>query len=36
MGNPFAPSEANIFFGKLEEKIYKGTDNKISNPLRYK
>jgi hypothetical protein len=25
--NPFAPSEANLFLGKLEEKVY--------NPLRY-
>jgi hypothetical protein len=36
MGNPFfAPSEANIFLGKLEEKIYKGTTNKPDTPLRY-
>jgi hypothetical protein len=35
MGNPFAPSEAYLFLGKLEEKIYKGTDNKPTNPLRY-
>jgi hypothetical protein len=31
MGNPFAPSEANLFLGKLEER----TDNKPVNPLRY-
>jgi hypothetical protein len=35
MGNPFAPSEANLFLGKLEEKIYAGTTNKPINPLRY-
>jgi hypothetical protein len=35
MGNPFAPSEANLFLGKLEEKVYKGTNNKPDNPLRY-
>jgi hypothetical protein len=35
MGNLFAPSEANLFLGKLEEKIYAGTTNKPQNPLRY-
>jgi hypothetical protein len=35
MCNPFAPSEANLFLGKLEEKIYRSTDNKPINPLRY-
>jgi hypothetical protein len=27
MGNPFAPSEAKLFLGKLEEKIYRSTEN---------
>jgi hypothetical protein len=35
-GKPFAPSEAYLFLGKLEEKIYKGTENKPTNRLRYK
>jgi hypothetical protein len=35
MGNPFAPSEANLFLGHLEEKIYNRTENKPATPLRY-